>query len=167
MKMAYPVHNAFLKGVFTTRERAEAIDELLSASSKYVKQDDYVITYKDIPLYYSLTHTTPFVKNSWPSLYTRAQFEYELNNAVVENHILPPIVYQKVQTIPGPLWPDSKLNNAAFSLDSPKNAIIKKFIEKYDYKLVWENIAFKIYTADPNALHKVTEDNQIPAKSIY
>jgi Dolichyl-phosphate-mannose-protein mannosyltransferase len=154
MKMAYPVRNAFLKGAFTTGERAEAINELLEASSKYIKQDDYVIAYKDIPLFYSLTQTMPFIKNSWPSLYTRSQFDYELNKAVLENHILPPIVYQKVQTIPGPLWPDPKLNNSAFDIDSPKNVIIKKFIEKYEYKSIWENTAFRIYIADSNAISK-------------
>jgi hypothetical protein len=154
MKMTYPVQNAFLKGVSTTRERAASINELLDASSKYIRQDEYVITYRDIPLFYSLTQTMPFIKNSWPSLYTRAQFDYELSKAVTEHQVLPPIVYQKVQTIPGPFWPDPARNNSAFDIDSPRNDIIKKFIDKYEYKLIWENLAFKIYTADSNALSK-------------
>ncbi|HEY4967759.1 MAG TPA: hypothetical protein VII28_15245, partial [Puia sp.] len=134
-KMTFPVHNAFLKGVLTTRERAAAINELLEASPKYLKRNEYVITYRDIPLFYTLTQTMPFIKNSWPSLYTRSQFDYELNTAVTEHQVLPPIVYQKVQTIPGPFWPAPTPNNTSFDIDSPKNVIIKKFIDKYEYKL--------------------------------
>jgi hypothetical protein len=151
MKMIYPVQNAFLKGVFTTRERADAINELLEASSKYIKRNDYVITYRDIPMYYTLTQTKPFIKNSWPSLYTNTQLDTELNKAAKENQILPPIIYQKVKTIPGPFWPDPNLDNSAFDIDKPKNEPIRKFINKYNYKLIWENIAFKIYIANVNS----------------
>jgi hypothetical protein len=151
MKMIYPVQNAFLKGVFTTRERADAINELLEAGSKYIKRNDYVITYRDIPMYYTLTQTKPFIKNSWPSLYTNTQLDAELNKAAKENQILPPIIYQKVKTIPGPFWPDPSLDNSAFDIDKPKNEPIRKFINKYNYKIIWENIAFKIYIADINS----------------
>jgi hypothetical protein len=148
IKMIYPVHNAFLKGVFTTRERAKAVDELLVESSKYVKENDYVIAYEDIPMYYTLTRTRPYIKNSWPRLYDRATLETELNKALSEKHVLPLVIYQKVQTLPGPYWPDLNQDNSSFDMNKPKNAQIKKFLTANNYKMVWENIAFRIYLAN-------------------
>jgi len=150
LKMTYSVNNTFLKGVRTTRERAKVLDELLAESSKYIKPNDYVIAYEDIPLFYTLTNTRPYIKNSWPRLYDRSTLEMELNEALKEKQILPFIVYQKLQTLPSPYWPDLGQDNSSFELDKPKNAPIKKFLEKNHYQLVWENIAFKIYIAKLN-----------------
>jgi Dolichyl-phosphate-mannose-protein mannosyltransferase len=147
LKMTYSVNNAFLKGVFTTRERAKAVNELLVESSKYIKPDDYVIAYEDIPMFYTLTRTRPYIKNSWPRLYDRATLEVELNTALTEKQILPLVVYQKVQTLPGPYWPDLNQDNSSFDMNRPKNAQIKKFLTANNYKMVWENIAFRIYLA--------------------
>jgi hypothetical protein len=148
MKMTYSVHNAFLKGVFTTKVRADAVDEFLSESSKYIKQDDYLIVYEDVPMLYVLTQTRPFIKNSWLGIYDRNLLDAALNRALKENHILPVIVYQKVKTLPGPYWPDPNMDNSSFDIENPKNRPIKNFIEKNNYHLVWENIAFKIYIAN-------------------
>src|SRR5450432_3994427 len=150
LKMTYTVNNAFIKGIFTTRERANAVDELLTESSKFIRQNDYVIAYKEIPMFYALTKTRPYVKTSWLSLFDIATLDAELNTALSETHILPVVVYQKVQTLPSQYWPNQSEDNSSFDLDNPKNAPIKKFLNSNNYKLVWENIAFRIYLAKFN-----------------
>jgi hypothetical protein len=150
LKMTYSINNDFLKGVFTTQERSEAVDELLTESSKYIKQDDYVIAYEDIPMFYALTKTRPYVHNSWLGLYDRAVLDAQLNKALSEKHVLPMVVYQKVETIPSHYWPAPDQDNSSFDLDKSGNESIKKFLAANNYKLVWENIAFRIYITKTN-----------------
>jgi len=44
-KCAYSIDNKFLSGIYTTKGRSQALNELLHESSKYVKKGDYVLAY--------------------------------------------------------------------------------------------------------------------------
>jgi hypothetical protein len=78
-KMSHSINHHLLKGVLTTDDRAQVVEELLKVLSKYVKQDDYLLAYEQISLIHFLTKTKPYLFNSWPMLYSPPQFERSLN----------------------------------------------------------------------------------------
>lgn len=145
IKMVYAIKNDFAKGVFTTNKRATAINELLEQSAKYIKKNDYVLAYETLPMFYAMTKSRPFIRNSWPKLYDVSTLRKELALAVSEKKILPVIIYQKVKTTGSHTWPDLADDNTRFGPDQPKNAPIKEFLAAHHYQMIWENIAFKIY----------------------
>ncbi|HVY76298.1 MAG TPA: hypothetical protein VG890_15825, partial [Puia sp.] len=53
--MRYPIHNPHMRGIYTSKARADALNELLDASARFVKPGDYVLAYDCIPLYHYLT----------------------------------------------------------------------------------------------------------------
>jgi hypothetical protein len=146
-KMVYLVNNKYLKGVFTTKEKSELINDLLVNSTKYIKKNDYVLAYDEIPLFYALTETRPFMHNSWTKLYDRNVFRSELQKEIDEKKLLPVVVYQKIMTLSNK-WPDVTGDNKDWDLNQPRNFYIKQFLDKYHYKIAWESIAFRIYVAN-------------------
>src|SRR5580765_2760098 len=78
-KMVYAVNNDFLKGILTTQIRAGAINEFLNEAPKYIRQNDYLLAFYDIPMIYAITGTRPFIHNSWPALYDRSVLKNELD----------------------------------------------------------------------------------------
>ena len=147
-KMIYPVNNQFMRGVFTTRIKASSINELLAETSKYVKKDDYLLAYDEIPLVYCMTQTRPFMHNSWPRLYDRAVFSSILTEELNQKKILPVVIYQKVESLDNN-WPSVNGDNTKEDINQPKNLCIRQFLEQYHYQLVWENLAFRIYRPVP------------------
>src|SRR4029077_16234411 len=73
--MRYAVDNKYMKGIFTTKERAEEINQLLAASSKYVKPNDRVLAYDCVPIFHFMTETIPYTRNPWPWLYQSNTFK--------------------------------------------------------------------------------------------
>jgi hypothetical protein len=146
-KMSFPINNPFLKGVLTTRERAKAVNELLEESSKYVRKNDFVLTYMDLPMFYVLTQTRPFLKNPWPLTYDNIMMNIELNKASAEKNELPVVVCQKVNLLSNNFWPNNNNDSSSFDLNAPVNESFKTFLIKNNYQIVWENIAFQIYTS--------------------
>jgi hypothetical protein len=146
-KMTYQVNNKYLKGVFTTKEKSELINDLLANSAKYIKKDDYVLAYDEMPLFYTLTETKPFMHNSWTKLYDRNVFRSELQKDIDEKKLLPVVVYQKIMTLSNK-WPDVTGDNKEWDLNQPRNFNIKQFLDKYHYRIAWENTAFRIYVVD-------------------
>ncbi len=75
IKQHYAVNNKHIKGIYTSQERAKAINELLEESGKYIKPGDYVLAYDCMPLFHYLTETKPYMRNSWPYLYMPGIFK--------------------------------------------------------------------------------------------
>jgi hypothetical protein len=144
-QMVYSINNNYAAGIFTTKERATAVNELLEQCSLYMKKNDYVLGYETMPMFHALTKTKPFIRNSWPKLYDVSVLRDELSKAVAEKKILPVVIYQKVKTTGSHTWPDLSEDNSRFDMDQPKNIPIRDFLDTYHYQLVWENVAFKIY----------------------
>jgi hypothetical protein len=144
-KMVYPVNNKFCNGIFTTKPKADAINELLAESAKYIKKGDYVLAYDAIPMFYYLSETKPFLRNSWPWLYDREVFEAELDKAVEQKKIRPVVIFQKANTIDNRNWPGTAEENADWDFNNPRNKAINKFLAANNYKKVWETEGFCIY----------------------
>jgi hypothetical protein len=106
-KMVFQVDSKFLKGVYTTKERATVINELLAESKKYIKKNDVILAYDCIPMVHFLTETRPYLRNPWPGYYFPQAFQNELKTAYSNSTELPVIVTQKLSTI-GSNWPQNK-----------------------------------------------------------
>ncbi len=141
--MRYGVDNKYLSCIYTNKNRAEDMSELLKELNKYVKKDDYLFAFESIPLVHYATETKPYMYNSWPSLYTREQFSYELKAAEKEHGEKPVVVKHKVNTR-NSNWP---VYDERFK--AKHEEAMAKFLYKNNYKLVWNNRSFEIYVSKP------------------
>jgi hypothetical protein len=145
INMTFKVDNKYLRGIYTEKERASSVNEMLIEANKYVNKNDYVLAYDCMPMFHYLTDTKPFMKNPWPWLYDSDIFERELNTSYQEIGKLPVIVQQKVNTI-NSNWPQNiKIENYFdYKNNSKRNGQLSEFMVKHNYRIVWENDAFRI-----------------------
>jgi hypothetical protein len=149
--MNHAVDNKHMRGIFTTKERAEEINQLLTASSKYIKANDRVLAYDCVPIFHFMTETIPYTRNPWPWLYQSNTFKKELDIAVSNNNTLPVIVMQTALTLGnGKNWPVKKLtqNYLTLPINIDRNEILQDFINEHKYHEVWSNDYFKILIPD-------------------
>ncbi len=147
LEMTSSVDNKYMKGIFTSRGRAETINELLQESSKYINPNDYVLAYDLIPMYHYWTETRPYVRSPCPWFYSPALFKQELDLAVTTKKALPVIVMQSIKTIgDGSKWPEEMLseNYSNWERNKGRNTILTDFLLEHSYTLAWENKVFKI-----------------------
>jgi hypothetical protein len=145
--MRYSVDNQFMRGIFTSKERVRDLNELLAASSNFVKPNDTVLAYDCMPMYHFMTQTRSYVRNPCIWFYTTDMFHKELDLAKVSNTHLPVIVRQLIKTTgEGSAWPDirPKADYLQLQRNQGKNAILNEFISKNNYKEVWNNGDFTI-----------------------
>lgn len=142
--MTHSIENKNARGIYTTKERATVVNELLQESAKYVKKNDYVMAYDCIPMFHYLTETLPYTTATWPWLYVPQAFHEELIKARSQNSQLPVIILQKMSTL-GTNWPQNA--NDDFIRTEPeqqRDSIMQNFIAENKYKKIWENVAFEI-----------------------
>lgn len=150
-EMHYALQSDQLKGIYTTRGRANAFNELLQASTKYVKANDHVMAYDHIAMFYYASNTIPFLTNPLPSVYNADLFRSDLNRSVKRNPVLPVVIRQKIATTgeaskwPEEILPGDYLND---ELNRDRNNILDSFLVQHGYREVWENVAFKILIPD-------------------
>jgi hypothetical protein len=160
--MHYSINNKYMIGIYTSKERATALNELLLESSKYAKPNDYVLAYDCMPLYHYLTETKPYLRNSWPWLYQPDEFRNELMRSSSEIKTLPVVIFQKIRTMGpnGGKWPDYSSGETTLNweLNKSRNETLIEFLKINNYKEVWSNKAFEILMPD--------ESNRILSKPI-
>jgi hypothetical protein len=140
--MRYAVNSPHAAHIYTSEDRARVVNELLSASTRFVKPDDYVLAYDCIPMFYYLTDSKPYMHNSWVWLYDDGVFREELYKSLFETHICPVVVMQKRSSI-GNNWPNNQRENYQFRPLAMK--YMRQFLKTYQYSQVWENDFFSIY----------------------
>jgi hypothetical protein len=152
LKMASSIDSKYLKGIFTTKERATALNELLQESSKYVKENDYMLAYQCTPMLNYITHTTPYMRNSYPWLYDAETFKTELYKGLDETKTLPVVVMQKIKTIGASSnWPDPATEDVSVyeKKNEKRNSYMNEFLQNNNYKEVWSNNVFRIFVPKP------------------
>ena len=152
--MVHPVNHPMLKGQFTTKERAESLQELTTALSEYVNEDDPLFAYEHIQLIYYLTNTRPYLYHAAPMYYQPDMFNEALKRAQKEKRRLPIVVRAKADTKTR-YWPqdvdmglqitDTRINDSRL--------IAIRFLKVNKYTVVWENTFFQILAPlDSNSL---------------
>jgi len=145
-EMTWQVENKNMRHIYTSKERAGSINELLTESAKYVREKDYVLAYDAIPLYHFMTETRPFLNNPSPMFYSTGLFANEMEKAT-EKRPLPVIIKQKIKTVhEGSRWPEEivQYNEEDIERSAGRNLYLESFIEKHGYKEVWSNKVFSI-----------------------
>src|SRR5450432_5299 len=151
VQMRYSLTSNKLKGIYTTKGRADVFNELLAESAKYMKANDYVIAYDNIAMFYYATGTIPLLTNPLPAVYSTDLFKSDLNSIYERSKILPPVIMQKIATVgPASKWPEELLpgDYAKTERNLDRNIILDSFLTKNNYKEVWSNKAFKILLPD-------------------
>ncbi len=149
-EMTYQVANKNMRHIYTSKERAESINELLTESSKYIKEKDYVLAYDAIPLYHFMTETRPFLNNPSPMFYSTELFSVEMEKAI-KKRPLPVIVRQKIKTVhEGSKWPEEivNFNEEDIERSTGRDNYLREFIKLHNYKEVWSNKVFSILVTD-------------------
>lgn len=150
------IDNKYVKGIFTTKERVAATNELLKESAKYIKPGDYVLAFHSFPIFHYMTNTKPYTRNSMPWYYVSSAFKQQLYKAVDETKILPVVIVQKIKTTPNDHsnWPDAWPSDPIFHKPETdtrtirQQAYMNEFLIKYNYRVAWENDQFKIMVTD-------------------
>ncbi len=139
----YPIESPLSCGIFSSKDRADVVNELLIASSKYVRKNDYVIAYDQIPMFYYLTGTKPFLPNfnSLAEDIPNGKTDILMEKSIFEKKVIPVIIKQKIN-----FWGDNFTNDTIGM--SVRNNNFEKFISQYPYRQVWENNAFQIFVPD-------------------
>ena len=146
--MHYAVENKYLKGIYTNKERAVVVNELLRESSKYIKKNDYVLAYDCIPMFHYLTETRPFMDNPWPGAYLTDAFQNKLHESQLLKIKLPVVIIQKLNTL-NSNWPENVKEIYSENKENLfRNKCLINFLKTYHYKKVWENTAFEIHLPD-------------------
>jgi hypothetical protein len=146
-EMRYAVDNKYMRGIYTTKERAAVLTELVKESEKYIKPGEYVLAYHSIPMYHYMTKTKPFLRNSMPWFYEAPLFSEELNNSLVEKKIVPPVVQQLKKTVGNAgEWPDppAVYDTVWHRKNLPRDSVLNDFLQVHHYREVWRNKIFRI-----------------------
>lgn len=152
-KKTYPIKSEFARGIYTTKEKAEVINELLEILPKYVSKGDLLLTYDSVPMIHFFTQTRPFMYNPWVWIYDGASFSNKLKKAVSERPYLPIIVQQKFETIggfgvPSEFYLREDKTREVYSYNLERVITFNTFIKENRYSILWSNDYFNIYGTD-------------------
>jgi hypothetical protein len=142
LEMRHTVNHPLLKGVFTTKERAIAVQQFIDQLEYYLKPNDYVLAYEAIPMVHYLTNTRPYLYNSWPMCYEPGDFLNALIRAQKERDSLPVIV-RATRSTSDVNWSQNQELRHSLRYDEDRK-IMEEFIDKEGYRVVWENDTFQI-----------------------
>lgn len=149
LEKTYVIKSDMAKHIYTTKERADIVNDLLVNLDDFVDDDDYLLAYDKIPMIHFLTKTRPYVHNPWPWIYDSSSFERHLKRGENEIDVLPIIVQQKFETIVDFEEPvndymaEGKVNDSRYNAGRTK--AMNDFIKRNDYTIVWSNSHFNIY----------------------
>jgi hypothetical protein len=147
-QMLYSVNNKNVHGILTTKPRADALNQLLEASSQYIKPGDTVFAFDCLPMYHYMTETKSYVRNPCIWYYTTNLFKAELDYAESHEKSLPVVVRQKINTIgSGSSWPEvlPPGNYLQLPRNLRKNQFFDEFLIRNNYKEVWSSQFFEIF----------------------
>lgn len=135
-----------LATTFTDGYKCKIMDDLLTNLANYVKPHDYLLCWQSISMIHYLTHTYPYLNNSWPWTYDSMNMERQFKRS--ENiTVLPVVVCHKSQP---PHWfsyysewdSEDAVDQSNFNKD--KMRLFHTFIKSHNYQTVWENSVFRI-----------------------
>lgn len=149
IKKIYAVDHPLMKGIYTTRERAMVVNDLIHNAFPLIKNEEYLLSFIEIPMLNYLSDKKSFISTSWPKLYYNPQtFSLKLEEALQKRQTLPAIIRQKQNTVLDvwPSMPDPNYLNYPEGLSNwPEHGkILNEFIVIHNYHVAWENEMFQL-----------------------
>lgn len=136
-----------LATTFTTLRNCHLLNPLLRELSRHISKDDYLLCFQNNPTIHFLTQTRPYLYNPWVWAYDPSNMEQHFKRAEREHNVLPVIVRDK--SLPpywyeyDPDWDNEHAENTYFHKNK-KIHLIRAFIRRHHYQLVWENEVFQV-----------------------
>lgn len=121
------INHKYLRGIHTTKEKAEPLNELISEFPKYIKSGDTILVTWIAPIIYYITDTRPYFPHPWTEIYKRDKVKKFLNESR-ENTKLPVIIRYN------------------YSKKHEYDDILFQFFKKNSYEKKWGNGVYEIYT---------------------
>lgn len=154
----YSINSEKLRGIYTTKERANYINDLLNNIGVYIDSENSLITYGSIPLFSYLLDMPPFFEgfNGWIEM---GQLSIESMEATIyeskEKEIYPLIIMSKVGTNNNN-WPVNNTIDIMEQIrkDDNKYRLLEEYIKDNNYNLVFQNEMFEVYSNNLRALEE-------------
>ncbi|MDI6717435.1 MAG: glycosyltransferase family 39 protein [Patescibacteria group bacterium] len=120
------INSNYLKGIYTTEEKAIPLNELLLQLPKYIQKNDTILVTWIAPIIYYITETKPYFPSPWTEIYDRDQITAFLNNNFM-NKKLPVVI--RYDYLSKHRYDD----------------ILYNFFKKNSYEKKWNNKMYEIY----------------------
>ncbi len=144
----YTVNNDRVAHIYTTRERADAINTMLTGIAPRIKPGATLMAYGSAPLVNYLTRTRPYLGCSWVEQLSASMLEKKLDEAARQE--LPPVLQQKFNNI-GPVWSEptneylTAYNEQTAYHDSKKLTVLHNFLKRHGYRMTYQDKYFVLY----------------------
>lgn len=136
-----------LRGIYSTSDRVEVVDEFLKQVRTYSNKDDKILMVNNIPTFYYLTETKPVLGNPWLLLKPIEQIKENQQKLKQKENLPKLFIYSKVNTR-NRNWPNT--DDVCMEDDKEKLEYLEnQYIGNFSYSLLWENEAFVIYGKEP------------------
>jgi len=135
----------FLRGVLTTPERAQVVDELMSVLPDYAAPGDPLLLH-DCPLLHLLSRTRPVLGSTWNGVYDENMFINRLR-AFEQSGPTYPVVLLSKGSCRVREWPVRKgISLTGFNTGRE----VHEYMSRHAYRLRWQNAFFEIWVPPPS-----------------
>jgi hypothetical protein len=151
LSLTAPLDHPKLVGFRTTRERAQAVNELTRALGVATSPGDDLLAFGSIPMAHFLSDTRPWLGSTWADLLRPFEFEQALAAREVAGGPLPTVLRSRVRVRtwapwPGPDmdWPTLALGRRRDAANLARMALEESFLTRHGYRSAWFNGVFEI-----------------------
>ncbi len=142
-----PLNDPKFVGQYTTKARADSINELVEAITPIAKAGERALFLGNIPFLYYVTDMIPTMGTSWPIFLHESEFTQKLNHGI-RAHGLPKLIVEAKYSTRSPNWPTEK-NPRAHKPRETRNYEYVRQLTNEKYKKSWENDFFIIFIPLP------------------
>lgn len=131
-----------LFGVFSSKNRVEVIDGIILESKKIIKRDNTLICFNSVPMLHYLLNRDYFLDDPWVEQLSIGKLKNRLETKALKN-IFPDYIIFAKKSARENNWPDTDVLYEP--ADKKKYEYMIDYIDKNNYKNIYENYGFILY----------------------
>ena len=131
--------------VRTDYKKCEILDDLFYHLNPYIDKGTFLLCWQSVPMIHYLTHTYPYLNNTWPWTFDSENLEKSFSKA--DKTHLPVVLCNKSAIAKWSEFDDEWDSENAidqWNFNSSKAQIFHRFLQSNNYYIVWENDLFRI-----------------------